>query len=400
MSALTNKNVLIGVTGGIAAYKICTLTRLLIKKDANVKVIMTTDAKKFVPPLTLSTLSKNTVASSFIDKEDNWINHVEYAKWADLMIIAPLTATTLAKLSIGLSDNLLVATYLSATCPVYVAPAMDLDMYQHPTTFYNLQKIKNHGVQVIPAEAGELASGLEGEGRMAEPETIIQYAENHFHQRLKLKNQKILITAGPTHEAIDPVRYIGNHSTGKMGYALAERALELGAEVTLLSGPTHLQLHHKNLNLIKVKSAEEMNKQALNYFPTSTICIAAAAVADYQPSTKSDEKIKKKENALHIELKPTPDILYNLGKEKKNQLLIGFALETNHELKNAKLKLNKKNLDFIILNSLKDQGSGFAYDTNKISIIDKTNETHFALKNKKEVASDIFQFLISNYELA
>ena len=400
MSALSNKNVLIGITGGIAAYKICFLTRLLKKKGAHVRVIMTPDAKSFVSPLTLSTLSKNTVAASFIDQNDKWINHVEYAKWADLMIIAPLTATTLAKLSIGLSDNLLVATYLSATCPVFVAPAMDLDMYQHPTIFDNLQNIKNHGVQVIPAESGELASGLDGEGRMAEPETIIHYTENHVNQQLKLKNQKILITAGPTQEAIDPVRYIGNHSTGKMGYALAEKALAFGAEVTLITGPTDLQLHHKNLNLIKVKSAEEMNEQALKYFLTSTICIAAAAVADYQPTTKSDEKIKKKENTLNIELKPTPDILFNLGKEKKNQLLIGFALETDHELDNARLKLTKKNLDFIILNALKDTGAGFGYDTNKISIIDKTNETHFALKNKKEVASDIFQFLISNYDLA
>ena len=234
---------------------------------------------------------------------------------------------------------------------------------------------------------------------MAEPETIIQYAEKHFDQQYSLKNQKILITAGPTQEAIDPVRFIGNHSTGKMGYAIAEKALELGAEVTLVSGPTHLQLHHKNLNLIKVKSADEMNEQALKYFPTSTICIAAAAVADYQPAVRSDEKIKKKENTLSIELKPTPDILYNLGKEKKNQLLIGFALETDQEVENARLKLDKKNLDCIILNSLKDSGAGFGYDTNKISIIDKTNETHYPLKNKNEVASDIFQFLISNYEL-
>jgi phosphopantothenoylcysteine decarboxylase/phosphopantothenate--cysteine ligase len=370
MSALSNKNVLLGVTGGIAAYKICFLTRLFIKKGASVKIIMTPDAKNFVSPLTLSTLSKNTVASSFVDQNDNWINHVEFAKWADLMIIAPLTATTLAKLSIGLSDNLLTATYLSSTCPVFIAPAMDLDMYQHPTTYDNLEKVKNHGVQVIPAESGELASGLDGEGRMAEPETIIQYTVNYFNQQQKLKNQKILITAGSTQEAIDPVRFIGNHSTGKMGYALAEKALKLGAKVTLISGPTHLQLHHKNLNLIKVKSAEEMNEQALKYFSTSTICIAAAAVADYQPTTKSNEKIKKKENALNIELKPTPDILFNLGKEKKNQLLIGFALETDQEIKNARLKLNKKNLDFIILNSLKDSGAGFGYDTNKISVID------------------------------
>jgi len=399
MSALSDKNVLIGITGGIAAYKICYLTRLLIKKGAYVRIIITPDAKKFVSPLTLSTLSKNTVNSSFVDSEDNWINHVEYAKWADIFIIAPLTATTLSKMSIGLSDHLLLATYLSSTCPVFVAPAMDLDMYQHPTTVDNLNKIKNQGVDIIPAESGDLASGLEGEGRMAEPENIFQYIVNHFNQQKTLAGHKVLITAGPTQESIDAVRFIGNHSTGKMGYALAKKALELGADVTLISGPTHLQLHHKNLNLIHIKTAEEMNQEALKQFTNSNICIAAAAVADYQPVNKKDYKLKKKEHSLNIELKPTPDILKNLGEIKENQLLIGFALETDEEINNARQKLNKKNLDFIILNSLNDKKAGFSYNTNKISIINKTNETHYTLKEKKEVATDIFQYMITHYDI-
>lgn len=400
MSFLNNKNVLLGVTGGIAAYKISFLTRLLVKQGAQVKVVMTPDARDFVAPLTLSTLSKHPVYSTFTDDNDNWINHVDIAKWADLFIIAPLTATTLSKLSHGQSDNLLIATYLSCTCPVMIAPAMDLDMYQHPTTKENLEKLKQHNVHIIPAGSGELASGLEGEGRMAEPETILQHAETRFEEADVLAGHKVLITAGPTHEPIDPVRFIGNHSTGKMGYALAEKALKLGARVTLISGPTHLKLHHKNLDLINVKSAEEMNEHAQGHFRDSSICIAAAAVADYQPSEFADKKIKKKDGALEIQLKPTPDILYNLGKVKKDQLLIGFALETDDGIKNARSKLEKKNLDGIILNSLEESGAGFGHDTNKISIIDKTNETHFPLKDKKKVADDIFEYLINNYGLA
>ena len=399
MSVLYNKNVLLGVTGGIAAYKISFLTRLLVKKGAQVKIIMTPYARKFVSPLTLSTLSKHPVHSTFTDTNDNWINHVDIAKWADLFIIAPLTATTLSKLSYGQSDNLLIATYLSSTCPIMTAPAMDLDMYQHPTIRENLDKLKQHGVHIIPSESGELASGLDGEGRMAEPETILKHAEDGFEQTQSLAGKKVLITAGPTHEPIDPVRFIGNHSSGKMGYALADKALELGAQVTLISGPTHLKLHHKNLELIKVMSAEEMNQYAQEHFGESEICIAAAAVADYQPSEFVDKKLKKKTEHLEIQLKPTPDILYNLGKAKEDQLLIGFALETEDGIKNARLKLEKKNLDSIILNSLADTGAGFGHDTNKISIIDKTNETHFPLKKKKEVADDIFEHLIDNYGL-
>ena len=400
MSVLYNKNVLLGVTGGIAAYKISFLTRLLIRQGAHVKVIMTPQAKAFVAPLTLSTLSKHPVHSTFTDDEDNWINHVNIAKWADLFIIAPLTATTLSKLSYGQSDNLLIATYLSCSCPVMTAPAMDLDMYQHPTTRENLDKLKRHGVHIIPSESGELASGLEGEGRMAEPETILKHAEDRFEQTHILKGHKVLITAGPTYEPIDPVRYIGNHSSGKMGYALADIALQLGALVTLISGPTHLELHHNNLDRINVRTADEMNQQALEHFEESDICIAAAAVADFQPTEFSSKKIKKKDHQMGIQLKPTPDILYNLGKIKKEQLLVGFALETNDGIKNARSKLKKKNLDAIILNSLADSGAGFGHDTNKISIIDKTNETHFPLKKKKEVANDIFEHLIDKYELA
>ena len=399
MSVLYNKKVLLGVTGGIAAYKISYLTRLLVKQGAQVKVIMTPYARNFVSPLTLSTLSKHPVHSTFTDTNDNWINHVDIAKWADLFIIAPLTATTLSKLSYGQSDNLLIATYLSSTCPTMVAPAMDLDMYQHPTTRENLDKLKQHGVHIIPSESGELASGLDGEGRMAEPETILKHAEDGFEQAQSLAGKKVLITAGPTHEPIDPVRFIGNHSSGKMGYALADKALELGAQVILISGPTHLKLHHKNLELIKVMSAEEMNQHAQEHFGESDICIAAAAVADYQPSEFVDRKLKKKTEHLEIQLKPTPDILYNLGKAKEDQLLIGFALETEDGIKNARLKLEKKNLDSIILNSLADSGAGFGHDTNKISIIDKTKETHFPLKKKKEVADDIFEHLIDNYGL-
>lgn len=399
MASLSHKNVLIGVTGGIAAYKITYLVRLLIKQQARVKVIMTPDAEHFVTPLTLSTLSKNTVHSSFVDANDDWINHVEYAKWADIFLIAPLTANSLSKLTTGLSDNLVIATYLSATCDTFVAPAMDLDMYQHPTTKTNLELIKKHGTHIIPAESGELASGLDGEGRMAEPENILDQLELFLQNKSSLKNKHVLITAGPTYETIDPVRFIGNHSSGKMGYALAEVALELGAKVTLISGPTSLKLSHRNLDLIRVKSAEEMRKHAVEHFPVANICIAAAAVADYQPQHSADKKIKKKDAALTIELKPTPDILAELGKLKKNQILAGFALETDQELENARKKLNNKNLDFIVLNSLNDNGAGFSHDTNKISIISKTNETTYALKDKRSVASDIFQYLIKNYEV-
>ena len=400
MSTFENRNVLLGITGGIAAYKICTLTRLLIKEGANVKVIMSPDAKSFVSPLTLSTLSKNPVHYSFTDNDDNWINHVDIAKWADIFIIAPLTATSLSKMCSGQSDNLLIASYLSSTCPIFIAPAMDLDMYQHHTTKENLDKVKEHGVHIIPAESGELASGLDGQGRMAEPENIIKFIETNFQNNEILKGQKLLITAGPTYEPVDPVRFIGNHSSGKMGYALAEKALELGASVTLISGPTHLKLAHERLELIKVNTAEQMNKHALESFKNSTICIAAAAVADYQPTTVSDRKIKKKEDKLNIQLQPTPDILANLGGKKEDQLLIGFALETDDEVKNARVKLEKKNLDLIVMNSLNDTGAGFGHDTNKICIVDKTNETHFSLKNKKDVATDIFKHLISNYELS
>jgi len=394
MSILQGKHILLGVTGGIAAYKSAFLVRLFVKAGANVKVILTPGAEEFVTPLTLSTLSKNPVLSSFTDSEKNWNNHVEMGEWADLMLIAPATANTLSKMISGKSDNLLLTTYLSATCPVYIAPAMDLDMYKHHTTQDNIQTLEKNNHIFIEPESGELASGLEGKGRLAEPENIVEFISHHLQSQMPLYGKKVLITAGPTYEAIDPVRYIGNHSSGKMGYEMANTALNLGAEVILVSGPTHLDLSHTNLNLIKVKTASEMLEQAIQYFNDVDIAIASAAVSDYKPKTVYDQKVKKTEDNLTIELVKNPDILKAMGEIKKHQFLVGFALETHDEIYHAKQKLKKKNLDFIVLNSLNDEGAGFKSDTNKISIITKENIKRFDTKLKPEVARDIFDMIL------
>src|SRR5690625_557049 len=353
--------------------------------------MMTKEAKEFVTPLSLSTLSKNPVFTEFVESEDElWHNHVELGKWADLICIAPATANTMAKMISGHSDNFLMATYLSADCPVYIAPAMDLDMYQHPTTRENIKKLKSFGHEIIPAESGELASGLEGEGRMAEPENILSFIENNLKKNLKLIDKKVLITAGPTYEAIDPVRFIGNHSSGKMGYAIAEKAAQNGAEVILVSGPTALKIDYKEINVEQVTSAEEMYQAVMKHFADCDIFIAAAAVSDYTPEEVAAEKIKKEgDDNLVIHLKKTKDILLEAGKRKTHQFLVGFALETQNEVENAKAKLDKKNLDFIVLNSLREKGAGFATDTNKIHIISKENHQLFDLKPKTEVAQDI-----------
>ncbi|NND64093.1 MAG: bifunctional phosphopantothenoylcysteine decarboxylase/phosphopantothenate--cysteine ligase CoaBC [Flavobacteriaceae bacterium] len=398
MSVLSGKKVLLGVTAGIAAYKSAFLVRLLIKKGAEVKVVMTPSAKEFVTPLTLSTLSKNEVFSSFTNEEDEnaqWNNHVELGLWADLFLVAPATANTMSKMSQGTSDNLLIATYLSAKCPVYFAPAMDLDMYKHPSTLETFQKLEDFGNIIIPAAHGELASGLVGKGRMAEPEDIVEFLEKDISEKLPLKGKKVLITAGPTYEPIDPVRFIGNHSSGKMGYAIAETAANLGAIVTLISGPTSLEINNANINKVNVTSASEMYEAVHKVYSETDIAILSAAVADYKPATIADQKIKKKEGSLTIQLEKTKDILASLGAEKKNQFLVGFALETENELENAKTKLQKKNLDLIVLNSLNDKGAGFGTDTNKVTFVTAHNKViPFEVKSKQEVAMDIWQHII------
>ncbi|MFK2821030.1 bifunctional phosphopantothenoylcysteine decarboxylase/phosphopantothenate--cysteine ligase CoaBC [Flavobacteriaceae sp. LMIT009] len=398
MSILSGKKILLGVTAGIAAYKTASLVRLFIKAGAQVKVIMTPAAKDFVTPLTLSTLSKNPVLSTFTNEEDEndlWNNHVELGLWADLFLIAPATANTMSKMATGNSDNLLMATYLSAKCPVYFAPAMDLDMYKHETTKESMEKLQSFGNIIIPATSGELASGLVGEGRMAEPEDIIAFIEKDILDALPLQGKKVLITAGPTYEAIDPVRFIGNHSSGKMGFEIAKAASNLGAEVVLVSGPTHQKVESSLIKVIPVVSAQEMFIATHDNFNDCDIAILSAAVADYKPKFTSDKKIKKKESTLTLELEKTKDILGSLGKIKKNQVLVGFALETNNELENAIGKLKSKNLDLIVLNSLNDEGAGFGGATNKVTIIHKDkNSVNYALKSKAEVAQDIMQEIL------
>ena len=398
MSIIRGKKVLLGITAGIAAYKTASLVRLFIKAGAEIKVIMTPAAKEFITPLTLSTLSKNPVHSSFTnetDENDVWTNHVELGLWADFMLIAPATANTMSKMATGNSDNLLLATYLSAKCPVYFAPAMDLDMYKHDSTKNSFEKLTSFGNIMIPATSGELASGLVGEGRMAEPEDIITFIENDILGKLPLKGKKVMITAGPTYEAIDPVRFIGNHSSGKMGFALALTAANLGAEVVLIAGPNNQSIKHSSVKVVDVTSAEDMYNAAHNDFSTADIAILAAAVADYKPKDIASQKIKKKDSSLTIELIKTKDILASLGVIKKDQFLVGFALETNNELENAKGKLTKKKLDMIVLNSLNDKGAGFGKPTNKVTIIDKKmNTLAFGLKSKAEVANDIFSEIL------
>jgi phosphopantothenoylcysteine decarboxylase/phosphopantothenate--cysteine ligase len=394
---LKGKNILIGVTGSIAAYKAAHLVRLFIKKGANVKVVMTKAATEFITPLTLSTLSKNPVLIDFKKNETGeWNNHVELGLWADCMLITPASANTIAKMANGICDNLLLATYLSARCKVYFAPAMDLDMYKHASTLKNLKQLAAFGNTIIHPENGELASGLFGEGRMAEPETIVQFIEQAFSANLPLSNKKVLVTAGPTYEAIDPVRFIGNHSSGKMGFAIAEELANKGAEVTLICGPNALTTKNATIKRIDITSAEELYTESTKAFKKSDIAILAAAVADFKPANVANQKIKKSTATKHIELVPTKDTLAELGKLKKaGQLLIGFALETNNEVEHAKIKIKKKNLDLIVLNSLNDKGAGFKTDTNKITLIDKYNKsTKFELKSKQETAKDIVEAII------
>ena len=390
---LGGKNILLGITGGIAAYKTAFLVRLLIKDGASVRVILTRGALSFVSPLTLATLSRNPAYFDFVKEEDgslDWNNHVELALWADLMVIAPATANTLSKMASGTCDNLLLATYLSAKCPVFFAPAMDLDMYRHPATKKSIETLISFGNHMIPPNSGELASGLEGEGRMAEPEEIRDILRQFLAGTMPLKGKKVLITAGPTQEALDPVRFIGNHSSGLMGYELAEAAATSGAEVVLISGPTQLRVRHNGIKLLQVVSAREMYQAAMAEYPDTDIAICAAAVADFRPKEAAGQKIKKTASGLNIELVRNPDILQTMGETKKNQFLVGFALETENEVENAKSKLRNKNLDAIVLNSLNDSGAGFGKQTNKVTFIDKNFEIKpFELKTKAEVARDI-----------
>lgn len=395
---LQGKKILLGITGSIAAYKSVYLVRLLVKAGADVKVIVTPSAKDFVSPLTLSTLSKNPVLIDLFD-EQSWANHVMLGRWADVMLVAPLSCNTLAKMANGQCDNLLLAAYLSATCPVVIAPAMDEDMWHHPATKINLQKIESFGNKIIPVEKGELASGLFGDGRMAEPEKIIQYLLDNFFLTRPLAGKKALVTAGPTYEPIDPVRFIGNHSSGKMGIAIARELQQQGAEVTLVTGPVQAELPGNGIIVKKVKTAEEMFAACLEVYATTDIAIMAAAVADYTPVVMAAEKIKKKEDGLTVELTKTKDILKELGeKKKKGQVLVGFALETNNEQANAKEKLVRKNADLIVLNSLNDSGAGFGHDTNKVTIFGKEGqEFNFETKSKQAVAKDIVDIIIRLY---
>ncbi|MDK2772576.1 MAG: bifunctional phosphopantothenoylcysteine decarboxylase/phosphopantothenate--cysteine ligase CoaBC [Flavobacterium sp.] len=401
MSVLKGKKIILGVSGGIAAYKTAHLVRLFIKAGAHVRVVMTPASKDFITPLTLSTLSKNPVYSEFYSEEDGnelWNNHVELGLWADFIVIAPATANTLSKMANGNCDNLLIATYLSAKCPIYFAPAMDLDMYKHPSTLDSFHKLKVFGNIMIPAESGELASGLSGEGRMAEPENIVSFIEDDLLSKLPLRNKTILITAGPTYEPIDPVRFIGNRSTGKMGFDIAEEAASKGAQVILISGPSSFNVKMKNINLVRVETAEEMYNACHQYFDKVDVAIASAAVADYKPKIVESQKIKKKDATLTLELEKTKDILASLGQVKKNQFLIGFALETENEIEHAKQKIEKKNLDLIVLNSLNDKGAGFGHPTNKVTFIDKLGTIEpMDLKSKEEVAIDIINKIITHY---
>ena len=390
--AIQGKKILICVTGGIAAYKINYLIRDLVKKGAELQVLMTPSAEKFVSKLTLSTLSKKPVFSDFYSENGTWNNHVEFALWADLILIAPCTANTLAKMVHGICDNLVIATYMSAKCPVMIAPAMDLDMYEHPSTKQNLELAEDFGHIIIPAETGELASGLVGQGRMAEPEKISKTIEDFFTSNTiskSLEGKTVLITAGPTYESIDPVRFIGNHSSGKMGFSLAEEVAKRGGKVILISGPSALQIDHPNIEIHRITSAKEMFSEVFKYYEISDIAIASAAVADYAPKEIASEKIKKNDDSLTIELVKNPDILKTMGERKSRQFLVGFALETQNEEENALGKLQRKNLDMIVLNSLRDEGAGFKNDTNKIKIFTKNDRKEFALKAKNEVAKDI-----------
>lgn len=394
---LLNKKIIVGVTGGIAAYKTAYIVRELVKRGAEVKVLMTEKAKEFITPLTLATLSKNPVYVDFFDPTNGaWNSHVSLGLWADAFLIAPATANTLAKMANGIADNLLLTTYLSAKCPVFVAPAMDLDMFKHATTQQNLKRLQENNCFVIEPTSGELASGLDGKGRMEEPLKIVDFLEKELNKNLLLKGKRILITAGPTYEKIDPVRFIGNYSSGKMGFALAEKCAEAGSEVILIAGPVALKTQNPNIQRINVESAREMNDVATKAFSQCDGAILSAAVADFSPKSFENEKIKKK-GEMTLELQSTPDIAKNLGKVKtEKQFLVGFALETNDEENNAQQKLKRKNFDFIVLNSMKEENTCFGFDTNKIRIIHKTGEIkNFDLKAKTEVAQDIVNEIIN-----
>ena len=401
MDSLAGKRIVLGVTGSIAAYKAAQIIRLLVKRGATVQVVITPSGKEFITPITLSALSSNPVISEFFSNRDGtWNSHVTLGLWADAMLIAPATAATIGKMANGIADNMLVTTYLSCKAPVFVAPAMDLDMFAHPTTSQNLQRLVSFGNHIIEPTEGELASALIGKGRMEEPEVIVATLADYFDQQEKkdLTGKKILITAGPTYEKIDPVRFIGNYSSGKMGFSLAEVCARRGAEVVLVTGPVHQTLEHPNIHRINVESAREMNEEATKYFPSMAAAILCAAVADYRPLTQADKKIKREQTGeLTLQLVPNPDIAAALGQRKKeHQVVVGFALETNNEMENAQAKLARKNLDFIVLNSLANKGSGFGVNTNQIVILDKkgTKET-FPLKLKSEVAEDIVDKLVT-----
>lgn len=395
---LTGKKIVLGVCGSIASYKAAHLVRLLLKAGAEVQVVMTKDAVSFITPLTLATLSKKPVlVDYFIPETGEWNNHVDLGLWADILLIAPASANTLGKMATGICDNLLLATYLSAKCPVYFAPAMDLDMWKHPSTVQNVKLLQSYGNILIQPNVGELASGLIGEGRMAEPEEIVALLQQELKKKLPLAGKNALVTAGPTYEAIDPVRFIGNHSSGKMGFAIAEELYRLGADVTLISGPTALSISHKAVKRLDVVSADDLLKATVAEFSDADITVMSAAVADYKPEQIANQKIKKKEQAFSLNLIKTTDILTELGNKKRaNQLLVGFALETENELAHATDKLKRKNLDLIVLNSLNDEGAGFKSDLNKITILDKQlNAETFVLKPKNEVAQDICQKILA-----
>ena len=390
------KKILLAVTGSIAAYKTPLIVRLLVKEGAEVKVIMTPAAGDFITPLTLSTVSKNPVISELFS-EGSWSNHVMLGRWADLMLVAPLSCNTLAKMANGFCDNMLLGTYLSATCPAIVAPAMDEDMWMHPATKANLQKLEEAGITIIPVDNGELASGLIGEGRMAEPENILRFISEHFFLKKDLEGKKVLVTAGPTFEPIDPVRFIGNHSSGKMGIAICEELAKRGANVQLVLGPTTSVIKQNGIKVQKVQTADEMYEACIAAFGNADIAIMSAAVADYKPANKAPGKIKKDSSNLNVELIKTKDILKTLGEKKYNgQLLVGFALETNNEKANALKKLQSKNADLIVLNSLNDEGAGFGHDTNKITIFEKGgNEIAYDRKPKQQVAKDIVDRIVN-----
>ena len=393
---LQDKKIVLGVCGSIAAYKVAILTRLLVKSGAQVRVIMTPAARDFITPLTLSTLSKNPVLTDFFkDNTGQWHNHVDIGLWADALVIAPASANTMARMAQGLCDNLLLAVYLSARCPVFFAPAMDLDMLQHPATKRNIETLQSYGNKLIQPEFGELASGLTGLGRMAEPEEIVSTLTAFFSQNLRLKGKKVLVTAGPTHEAIDPVRFIGNHSSGKMGFAIAEALANHGAEVNLVSGPTHQHTQHPNIHVKKVTTARQMLEACSGYFDNADITVLSAAVADYKPAEEAKQKIKKKADDLTLALTKTDDIAATLGKRKHNgQIIVGFALETEDEEANALKKLESKNFDLIVLNSLNNPGAGFGHDTNKVTIMDGKKKATYELKSKTAVANDIVQAIL------